>query len=259
MVRQVSSAAVARAIATRSLKLIPRLPATFIPSLVMPIFLTIAFAGAFEGIVGLPGFPTDKILNWFIPMTICQGAAFAGITTGLGVARDLETGFYDRLLSAPASRGALLAGPLAASVARATLPMALLSVIALLGDSSLPGGILGLLALAGAALGIGFVAGAYAVGLALTFRSQQAAPLMQVGVLVSFFLSTAQMPLDLLSGWMKVVATYNPMTRVLHLARSGFLGEVSFQDVWPGAAAIAGLSVLTLTLAIRKMARISER
>src|SRR3989337_1457369 len=103
-----SSSEVTWGITRRSIILISRLPSAFFPSLMMPVFLTISFAGAFSGIVDLPGSRAEKAIDWFIPMTTIQGAAFAGITTGMGVARDFENGFYDRFLASPASRVALL-------------------------------------------------------------------------------------------------------------------------------------------------------
>ncbi|MGH2730948.1 MAG: ABC transporter permease [Actinomycetota bacterium] len=248
---------VAWAITGRSLKLIPRLPATFLPSLVMPVFLTLAFSGQFSGLVNLPGFPADKIIDWFIPMTTIQGAAFAGITTGMGVARDLENGFYDRLLLSPASRNALLAGPLLASVLRALLPLTLLLVIAVLGRAHFHGGLLGIGTLAVAALGIALAAGAWALGLALRFKTQQAAPLMQTGVFLTVFLSTAQMPLNLLTGWLHDVARFNPMTNVLELARQGFLGEVTWANTWPGLGALAGMIAVLGLFAFRGMQKVT--
>lgn len=252
-----SSRQVTWGIALRSLRLIPRLPSTFIPSLVMPVFLTISFAGAFSGLVLLPGFPADKIIDWFIPMTTLQGAAFAGITTGLGAARDLENGFYDRFLVSPASRSSLLAGPLVASVLRAFIPVTLLLVIAVVAGAHFFGGALGVATLVIASLGIAFIAGAWAMGLALRFRTMQAAPLMQMGVFVVVFLSTAQMPLNLLTGWLHAVARLNPMTNVLALARQGFLGEVTWAQTWPGLVSLAGLAAATLFFAARGMQKVT--
>jgi ABC-2 type transport system permease protein len=251
-----TSIRIAWGIAGRSLMLIPRIPSTFVPSLIMPVFLTVAFAGAFSGLVLLPGFPADKIIDWFIPMTTVQGAAFAGITTGLGVARDLENGFYDRLLSSPASRPALLAGPLLASVLRAMIPLTLLLVIAVAAGASFDGGLAGVATLAIAALGIALAAGAWAVGLALRFKSMQAAPLMQIGVFLSVFLSTAQMPLDLLTGWLHQVARFNPLTNVLGLAREGFLGEVTWQGTLPGLLSLLGMTVVLVLFAARGMQKV---
>ncbi|CAN5708957.1 N/A [soil metagenome] len=251
-----SAARVAWGIAERSLKLIPRLPSTFVPSLVMPLFLTISFAGAFSGLVLLPGFPADKAIDWFVPMTTLQGGAFAGITTGMGVARDLENGFYDRLLASPASRTALVAGPLLASLLRGLIPLTLLLVVALLGGAHFYGGLAGVGTLAIATLGIALVAGAWALGLALRFKTQQVAPLMQTGVFLTVFLSTAQMPINLLTGWLHEVARFNPMTNVLALAREGFLGDVTWAGTRPGLVALAGMLAVVLAFAARSMQRV---
>lgn len=252
-----STVQIAWGIALRSLRLIPRIPSTFVPSLVMPVFLTISFAGAFSGLVLLPGFPADKIIDWFVPMTIVQGAAFAGITTGMGAARDLQNGFFDRLLASPAPRRALVAGPLLASVLRGFIPIVLLLVVAVIGGASFEGGLLGIATLVIAALGVALFAGGWAVGLALRFKSQQAAPLMQTGVFIVIFLSTAQMPMNLLTGWLHSVARVNPMTNVLALAREGFLGEVTWAGTWPGLVALAGLIAAALLFAARAMQKVT--
>ncbi len=251
-----STARVTWGLAARSLRLIPRVPSTFIPSLVMPIFLTVAFAGAFSGLVFLPGFPASKIIDWFIPMTTVQGAAFAGITTGMGVARDLESGFYDRFLVSPTSRVSLLAGPLLASALRAFIPIALLLVAALLGGAHFYGGPLGIATLIVAGLGIAVAAGAWSLGLALRLKTQQAAPLMQMGLFTVFFLSTAQMPLGLLTGWLHAVARLNPMTNIFALARQGFLGDVSWNGTWPGLVALAAVLAVTVFFAGRALQKV---
>jgi ABC-2 type transport system permease protein len=250
-----SNLQVSWSIAQRSLMLIPRIPSTFFPSLIMPLFLTVSFGGQFAGLALLPGFPTDQILNWFIPMATVQGAAFAGITTGLGVARDLESGFFDRFLLSSANRSALVAGPLLAGVLRALLPVTLLTVVVLVSDASFVGGFMGWITLLVACLGIALVGGAWAFGLAVRFKSMQAAPLMQIGVFLTVFLSTAQMPLDLIQGWLNRVASINPMTEVLALAREGFLGNVTWSGTWPGLVALAGMVAVLVTFAGRSMQR----
>ena len=251
-----SAAQVTWGLTSRSLMLIPRIISTFIPSLVFPIFLLIAFAGAFSGLVDLPGFPAESSIDWFVPMTTLQGAMFAGITTGLGLARDLESGFFDRFLLSPTSRAALVAGPLLASMLRAFIPFTVMLLVAAIGGAHFHGGIAGILMLLVACLGIALAMGGWAVGIALRIKTMQAAPLMQVVVFLLVFLSTAQMPLDLLSGWLHTVARFNPMTQVLALARQGFLGSVSWADTWPGLLALAGLCLLFVGFAYRGIRRI---
>ena len=251
-----SSAQVTWGIAKRSLILIPRMPSTFFPSLIMPIFLTISFAGAFSGIVNLPGFPAETALAWFIPMTTIQGAAFAGVTTGMGMARDFESGFYDRFLASPASRVSLVVGPLVASTLRAFFPFILLMIVTVVSGTDVLGGLPGIIALATAALGVGLVAGAWSVGIALRSKTIQAVPLIQSGMFLGFFLSTAQMPIELLTGWLHAVARFNPMTNVLALGRQGYIGEVSWSQTWPGLVALAGMAAFFALFALRGMRRV---
>ena len=243
-------------IAGRSLRLIPRQPSTFVPSLVMPVFFTISFSGQFSGISNLPDFPTSEILNWFLPFTMVQGGAFAGLTAGLGIARDLENGFYDRFLSSPVPRWALLLGALLAAMARAALPLAILTVFAFLAGIAFPGGVAGMATVVLASAGIALVAGAWGIGMALRFKTMQAAPLIQSGVFIALFLSTAHMPLRYLTGWLHDVASVNPITETYALARQGFLGEVTWDITAAGLLALAIMLAVTLTLAARGMARI---
>jgi len=251
-----SSTAITWAVAKRSLMLIPRMPSTFFPSLIMPVFLTISFSGAFSGIVELPGFPADTSLSWFIPMTTIQGAAFAGITTGMGVARDFESGFYDRFLASPASRTSLLGGPLLAATFRGLLPVILLLAITLITGTDIPGGPLGVVSLMLAATGVSLIGGAWSTGVALRSKSLQAVPLIQAGLFIGFFLSTAQMPIHLLTGWLHTVARFNPMTNILQLARQGYLGDVTWSTTWPGLVALAGAAVGLIYFAHRGMRKV---
>jgi ABC-2 type transport system permease protein len=251
-----STSEVTWGIARRSIVLITRLPSAFFPTLMMPVFLTISFAGAFSGIVELPGFPAEKAIDWFIPMTTIQGAAFAGITTGMSVARDFESGFYDRFLASPASRASLLGGTLLAATLRALAPLCLLTFVAVVAGANLHAGAMTIVVLGVACLGVGLCAGAWAVGLAIRFKSTQITPLMQSGMFLAVFLSTAQMPIHLLTGWLHAVARVNPVTNVLQLARQGFLGDVTWSTTWPGLVALAGMIVFLVGFAYRGMQRV---
>ena len=251
-----SSTAITWNVAKRSLMLIPRMPSTFFPSLIMPVFLTISFAGAFSGIVNLPGFPADSALSWFIPMTTIQGAAFAGVTTGMGVARDFESGFYDRFLASPASRASLLGGPLLAAMFRGFLPVVLLLIITAVTGTDIPGGLLGVLVLAIAAVFVALSAGAWSVGVAIRSKSMQSTPLMQAGMFLGLFLSTAQMPIELLTGWLHTVARFNPMTNVFQLARQGYLGDVTWAHTWPGLLSLVGMVTFLALFAYQGMRKV---
>lgn len=101
-------------LAVRGLRSIRRLPSAFLPAMMMPIFQAIAFSGTFFAITKIPGFPTDRSINWYLPFAVCMGSGFSGVGLGFSTVRDIETGFFDRLRMAPTPATALVLGPLLA-------------------------------------------------------------------------------------------------------------------------------------------------
>jgi len=231
---------VASSLAQRSLVNIVRTPSAVVPTIAMPLFFIVAFSGAFSALTEIPGFPTDNALNWFMPWAIMQGAAFAGMGICFGVARDLENGFYDRLLMAPTHRGALILGPMAAASVRVLLPVVTVSVVGFAAGARLTDGLIGMVTLVVAAEGFALVAGLWGLGVVYRVRNQKSSALIQVGIFVTMFLSIGQAPVALMEGWLVHVARLNPLTYVLNMARAGFLGAVTWAEVWPGLLAIAG-------------------
>jgi len=255
--RTTSWVPVAWALARRGLVGILRIPAAVVPLIVMPMFFVIAFSGSFSRLSDLPSFPTDNVLSWFVPFAIIQGSAFAGFGTGFGTVRDIESGFFDRLLLAPGSRAGLFVGPIIASLVRTTFTVTVVLALGFALGAALPGGLLGLLALWAAALGMAVIATGWALGLVFRIPNQRAGPILQIGIFFATFLSTGNVPLADQIGWTKGIARVNPLTNMLELARQGFLGEVAWRTTWPGLVAIAGSAALLWVWAITGLKRLT--
>jgi ABC-type polysaccharide/polyol phosphate export permease len=249
---------IAVVLARRSLVNTFRIPAAFVPILAMPIFFVIAFSGSFTSLTRLPQFPTDNILNWMVPFAMLQGSAFAGFATGFGTVRDIDTGFYDRLLLAPGSRAPLLLGPALASVVRATITVTVVFAVGFLLGTDMPAGPIAMLPLWLGAVGIAMVAAGWALGVVFRVPGPQAGPILQVGIFFTMFISTGQVPLDAQLGWVKQLARVNPVTNVLELARQGFIGDVTWRTTWPGLLALAGSIAVLWTFAATGMRRLTR-
>jgi ABC-2 type transport system permease protein len=254
--RTTSWVPVAWALAQRSLVSIFRIPAAFVPLVAMPVLFVLAFSGSFSSLTKIPQFPTDNILDWMVPFAILQGSAFAGFGTGFSTVRDMETGFYDRLLLAPGSRAALLVGPIIAGVARCTLTLAIVLAFGLALGATLPGGLAGVAVLWVASVGVATVATGWALGLVFRVPDQRAGPILQIGIFFTTFLSTGNVPLAAQTGWVQHIARVNPLTNMLELARQGFLGHVTWSTTWPGLVAIAGSLVVLWVFAATGLRRL---
>lgn len=246
-------------LAGRNLLLVRRVPSVFIPSLVMPLFILIATAGAFHGIGALPQFAGESYLAFTIPMAATMGAGFAGINSGMTLARDLEGGFFDRLQSSPAPRMALILGPMLAALARSVLTTTVVLLAGMVGGV-MPPGFAATLVVYGFALLFGAAASFWAIGVALRARTIQAAPIMQLVVFLSVFMSVAYVPLSALHGWLSVMARYNPVTYILDAARSAELtGTVVWSETWPGIVAAVALLVVLGVFALVPLRHLENR
>jgi ABC-2 type transport system permease protein len=254
----VTTLTAARGVARRSLHNIRRLPSAFVPAVLMPIFQTIAFSGTFFAVTQIPGFPTDRSINWYLPLAITMGSAFSGVGIGFSTIRDLESGFYDRLRMSPAPRSGLLLGLLFAAWVRTLIVVTVAFLVGLLFGARLTDGILGLVLLYVAGLGMATIGSGWGIGLAYRFRDMRAAAIMQLTLFFFLFLSSAQTPLSVMQGWLHSVARVNPITNILRLGRAGFLGDITWDAVWGGLVAIAVLGSLSMWFARRGLATLDD-
>jgi len=244
----------------RSLNEVVRVRGALLPTTVAPIIFLLGTAGQFSRLSDLHGFPTTSYLAWILPLSCMQGAGFAGGAAGANLARDIEQGWFDRLLTSPAPRPLLLAGPALAAMTRALVPTTVILAVGLALGTGLPGGVPGLLALYLAGVWFCLIASLWGSTLAMRARSQQVGPLIQNGVFLAVFLSTAYTPLPLLQGWLATFAKYNPVTYVLLMARQATVAGIppSWSHTWPGLVALAGMTAVFGALALRQLRLINR-
>ena len=233
-----------------------RVPGAAIPGVLAPTIFFLGLTAVFGGLTLLPGFDTDSYASFMIPVSLLQGAGFTGAATGVNLARDIENGLFDRFLASPAPRWVLLAGLVSSASVRALVPGTFLFVVAMIVGAHFPGILGGIIAILCVML-MGIVAALWGVVIALKFKTQSAAPLMQAGMLAAILMTTAYAPQDLLTGWLATVAKYNPVTQVVEAVRQGFIGDVSFAGTWPAFVVLFGLIAVLGALGLRGMRRTS--
>ena len=243
---------VARAVAWRNIHNYLSSPALLLPTLIFPLFFFAAFAGGLSRIDQAPGFDYSNGYTAFeFAFVLLQAAAFGGVFTGFGVARDFETGFGRRLMLAAPQRMALNAGYIVSALFRTFLVGAFLFAIALLSGMDISSNAYELGGLILLALLVNVAAALWAAGVALRFRSIQAGPLMQTPVFLILFLAPVYVPLELLDSWIHAVASVNPVTPIVEAARDLIAGG------WDHAAAAfacaVGLILLFGLWAVRSM------
>jgi ABC-2 type transport system permease protein len=217
---------VASGVAWRTLKNVLTTPALLLPSLIFPLFFFTAFAGGLSQLKHIPGFDYEPGYTSFqFVFVLLQSAAFGGVFTGFGVARDFEQGFARRLLLAAPQRSGILLGYALAALARWAITATMLTVVALAAGMKVGGGGVDLVGLYGLALLVNAAGFLWSCGVAMRLRTMQAGPLMQMPVFLTLFFAPVYVPLHLLHGWIHAVARANPVTYLLATGRGFLAGD----------------------------------
>ena len=99
-----------------------RVPGAAIPGVLAPTIFFLGLTAVFGNLTCCPASPPTSYLSFIIPVSLLQGAGFTGAATGVNLARDIEQGWFDRLLASPAPRPALLAGLVLSASLRVAAP-----------------------------------------------------------------------------------------------------------------------------------------
>ncbi len=202
----------------------------------------------------LPGNATYT--SFLLPGIAAMTALFGASQSGVAWIRDIQTGFLERMLRTPASRGAILVGKVGADVVR-LLGQAV--VVVLLGVALGADVRLVPLPLFAALLSLALFAAAFcALSCVIALRSRSPETMATFVHLVNmpiFFTSTALVPAKQMPAWLQSVAAFNPLSFVVDALRGAMLdGEIA---VSPPSLAALILSALVLgAVCLREMRRL---
>ncbi|CAA9454752.1 MAG: hypothetical protein AVDCRST_MAG14-1435 [uncultured Rubrobacteraceae bacterium] len=244
--------AVALAVAGRQVYKYFANPAFLAPAL-FPLFFFVAFAGGLTRVGDVPGFDyAAGYVAFQYVWALLQAVAMGGAFTGFSIAGDFENGFARRLMLAASNRQGIILGYTIASLVRATLTGALVTVIALLTGMPMSGGF-DLFGLIGLAILVNVAATLFGAGVAMLLRTQQAGPVIRTPIFLVLFLAPVFVPLNLLSGWLEAIARLNPFTTILDAARGLLAGAPT--NVLPAyaiGAALVAVFALWAVYALRR-------
>ncbi|KGP92129.1 ABC transporter [Pontibacillus chungwhensis BH030062] len=227
-----------------------RSPFSFIPNLLISTFFLLVYDSGLSGISQLPAFDGANYLAFILPVSVVSAAIGGAGGAGQGIVKDIENGFFSRLLLTPASRLSIVLGPIIAGMLQLFVQTILILIVAFLMGLEVATGFLGVLVVLLLAVGWGLAFAGYSAGIALKTKNAQAA---QAGTLIFFpliFLSTTFVPYELIeSSWLKVAATINPTTYIFESMRTVLIDGWKFWGIAKGIIAIMIACAITITFA----------
>jgi ABC-2 type transport system permease protein len=224
----------------RSLTTLFRTPEALLPPVVISIFFLVIYQSTLGKAAGfIPGIG-GSYLGFILPLSIVSGSLSGSGIAAQNLVRDIERGYFDKLLLTPVRRAALLLAPILAGAVILGIQSAIVIAVGLLLGLQPATGFLGLLTIIGLSvlLGIGFAG--FTVSAALGSGSAAATQGASFLFFPLTFLAPTFVPLSLLSGWLEVAARVNPITYVLEAMRE------LLNSGWDGRA--IGISILACVI-----------
>jgi ABC-2 type transport system permease protein len=238
------------AIARRSVVRTSRQPASIIPPLIFPVALMLVNAGGLRSSTELPGFPTDSFLAFALAVPFIQGALFSTMNAGTDIARDVQTGFVNRLSLTALRDWPLLLGQLAGIVALGVVQVLFYIAVGLVAGVHFESGAAGIAVLLvyGALVALSF--GALGAWLAYRTGSGETIQALFPVLFVFLFISSMNAPRNLIGvDWFRIAATLNPVSYMIECVRSLIITGWNWQALALGFGFVIVLGLVSLWLA----------
>jgi ABC-2 type transport system permease protein len=215
-----------------------------------PLALLAVNSAGLRPSVSLPGFPTHSFLAFALAIPFMQGALFATMNAGTDLARDIQTGFLNRLALTPLRGSALVAGNLASVIVMGFVQAVVYLGVGLAVGVHLKSGVGGAVVLLLLATVIAVSFGALGAFLALRTGSGESIQSLFPVIFVALFVSSMNAPRNLIRiTWFRDVATANPVSYLIEGIRSLIITGWDGEALGLAFSIAAALAVVSLALA----------
>jgi ABC-2 type transport system permease protein len=238
-----------------------RTPQLLVMGTVQGALFLFMFRYVFGGAISTGG--DLNYVDFLVPGFLVTTVLWTGMAAAAGVAEDSATGVYDRFRSLPIPRSAVMLGRSLADTTLVTWGLLITSVIGVLigfrTHSSLGEVLLGIAVM----IVFGFACTWVFVFIGLVSGNAQAAQGLSMLIIPFSFVSSANVPIESMPGWMQPFAANQPVTVAINAVRSLMQGGTEVVGIghttayWVVLSLIWSAAIVLVfgTLAVRRFAR----
>jgi ABC-2 type transport system permease protein len=232
----------------RYLRQLLRNPVWLVVGFSTPILYLALFTPLLRHLAGSGGLPTGNVLDLFLPGILSLLAFSSGMGPGFSTVFELRAGVIERFRVTPASRFAILTGPILASLLLMLVFDAVVVAVGYGFGFSLHWAGLAVLAVLLALLLT--IMAAFAIATALITKEISGFAAIVNGInLPVLLLAGVLLPISLGPAWMRVLAHFNPLYYLVQASRVLAGGTVGATAVWQAFAVLVPLCALVLAWA----------
>jgi ABC-2 type transport system permease protein len=191
-------------------------PTEMVTRAIQPILWLVVFGGVMARAGVFSNIIKSDYITYVTPGVILQSATFIALAYGIMLVFERESGLLKRLLASPISRFNIIVGRSLAGAIRGSIQYLIIIPLAFLIGAHLTPSLINL------TLGyifityglIGFTSISIAIASLLKTRERFMGIIGAI-TMPLFFASNALYPLEVMPGWVKVIANYNPLTYII--------------------------------------------
>jgi ABC-2 type transport system permease protein len=233
-----------------------RNPQVFVLGMVQGAMFLLIFRYVFGGAITTNGV---RYVDFLVPGFVGTGVLFAGMTSSIGAAEDLQEGLFDRLRSLPVPRVAIVAGRVVADTILATIGLTVTTIVGFAMGFRTSAPLSNLLLAIALCTFAAFAFTWMFVLLGIVAGNPQAAQGMGLLVFPFTFVSSAFVPVESMPGWMQSFAENQPLTQIVNATRAFTLGDDAERVLGHTASYFATRSIFWCALFIAIFAPLAAR
>jgi ABC-2 type transport system permease protein len=236
----------------RHVRYMLRQPWFIATSLVQPIIWLLLFGQLFRNVTEIPGFAAGagSYLDYLTPGVLVMTALFSCGWSGMGIIEDIDRSIMDRFLISPVHRSALITGRTAYELVSLLVQALVIGGLAWLLGAHFAGGPLGFAALTVCAMLVGAAFASISQAMGLLLRQRESVIGINVMLVLPLsFLSAAFLPLNLVPGWIRTVAAYNPVDWAVEAGRAALAANPDWAFILPRMGGLLAVTVVAIGLA----------
>lgn len=221
-----------------------------VSSLFIPIFFFLVNAASFQAIAQLPGFHGGSYMNFIAPTAIFSAIFFSVGNAGIELAMDMTSGYFKKLVIMPINRLAIILGKLSEVAVQSLLQGAIVMALLFAAGVRIETGFLGLLTIFVMLIFFGMAWSCISMIIALRTQNPRMVQSLFIVVFPLLYLTTSQMPKELLPKTYATIVSYNPVTYVIEGVRALMIQGWGDPAIWQGFVISISLFVVMVVLTV---------
>ena len=222
----------------------------------MPLFFFTVNASSFSAVARLPGFPAGSYLDFIAPTAVFTAAFFPSQNVGIELVLDITSGYFKKLMIMPIHPLAIILSRLSEAAVQSLIVALPVFMLVLLLGGQVKTGVLGGLLIFGILIIFSMAWACFSLIAALLSQNPRLVQSMFMVAFPLLYLTTSQMPKELLPPLYAKLAFSNPFTYVLEAVRALMIHGWNSPAIWQGLVVSIVLFIVFLFLALASFRKV---